>query len=71
MIVHKNVLLYLDLLSTSCTHPSLKSPFLDCEPVDAEVDYQVVQEEEFDEQASTEEEGVYYLEFNEQFSVDP
>jgi hypothetical protein len=28
------------------------------------VDYQVVQEEEFDEQASTEEEGVdYYLEF--------
>jgi hypothetical protein len=44
--------------------PSLKSPFLECEPVDAEVDYQVVQEEEFDEQTSTEEEGVdYYLEF--------
>jgi hypothetical protein len=51
--------------------PFLKSPFLDCEPIDARVEYQDVQEE-FDKQAPAELGGVnYYLEFSKQPSVDP
>jgi hypothetical protein len=52
--------------------PPTKSPFLDCEPVDAGVDYPDVQEEEFEKKETIEGEGVnYYMDFNEQPGVDP
>jgi hypothetical protein len=38
--------------------PSLKSPFLDSEPVDAGVEFPDIQEEDFEERAPTEEGGV-------------
>jgi hypothetical protein len=51
--------------------PPTKSPFLDCEPVDAGVDYPDVQEEEFEKKKTIEGGVNYYMYFNEQPSIDP